>query len=837
MNLYDLTQDPAWKWLSKGLADLLMTDLARSEKVRIVDREKLQYYLQELDLSHSDVADPSLALTLGRIARVQKVLSGTYQVDRENQITIRIQLVDTSTQTLAGVETVSGPVTEILDLEKTLAFRIVGDLDLPVSEAERRAIAFKWTDSLSAASHFYAALDLYDRGQTEQALAEARFASKADPSHLPSRFWEGRLYEELAEYDHAEIAIKKTLAEFTNPAYQLHLQLLLAKLYAEHLGVPPRASGVLEEIARRYPESREGVNAKFRLGELYMETRRFAQAFRVFREVATISDGRTPGAAPIPYRSVDLRDPASLKKHARFKYRSAFLSAYYAGQEVGPPPSDLMLIAPDRPIPERTGSNGRDFVAYVPKGSGFVDFELRVSFEGSGGRAFLMPYIEPLGADFSHVGQTEDVEVVDGRGRRTFDFSRDGYRAVIVKTRGGTSWRVSIKARVGPAMPPSATSFGYWRGAMHAHTKFPRILDTEDGGAGHLNLIQDRAGEFWLAYDDDNEHLGSEEFTAIDNDLWLYRSVDGARWEGPRRFARLNSSSNELMPSLLQDLSGVFRIVFVSDRTGKTQLWASESRDGRRWKAPRRIRIPIGEETSYAFPLSSPKLYQDREGRYRLAFYRSDTRRIMLTSSRDGLRWAAAVPLDFGLEQLYHHRPPDIEFLQDRTGVFRMVVSPPSAQMIFASSNDAQKWAIAPARFKGHAHPAVIQDRAGRFCLVFGQSDYFAYLHQTVTPHWGTWETPLRLPIVPYYASTFLDAPDILQDREGAFWIASRSGKQRRLNVFRLDSFPARRVADTHIAGSSGLPKFLMEEFERLEGQHASAVEKARRHADPANPE
>src|SRR4026209_768208 len=52
--------------LAKGLADMLITDLAAVPGIQIVEREKLNQALAELQLSRSKFIDPATAQKLGR---------------------------------------------------------------------------------------------------------------------------------------------------------------------------------------------------------------------------------------------------------------------------------------------------------------------------------------------------------------------------------------------------------------------------------------------------------------------------------------------------------------------------------------------------------------------------------------------------------------------------------------------------------------------------------------------------------------------------------------------------------------------------------------------------
>ena len=108
---------------------------------------------------------------------------------------------------------VSGAVEDVLDLEKDLAGRLIRDFGVSLSDREKRNLEFAWTESLDATAHFYTALGHYDRGELPLALAESKVAEKIDPDYLPARFWNGRLYVELAEYEHAELYLTRLLRE------------------------------------------------------------------------------------------------------------------------------------------------------------------------------------------------------------------------------------------------------------------------------------------------------------------------------------------------------------------------------------------------------------------------------------------------------------------------------------------------------------------------------------------------------------------------------------------------------------------------------------------------
>ena len=154
--------------------------------------------------------------------------------------------MDISRQKAETLVKVSGAVSEVLDLEKDLAARLVRNFGVSLSDREKQDLAFAWTDSLDATAHFYTALGHYDAGELPLALAESKVAQKIDPITCRRRFWNGRLYLELAEYEHAELYLTRLLArseanERTDHAYVVHSSLLLAQLYEKFLETPEKA--------------------------------------------------------------------------------------------------------------------------------------------------------------------------------------------------------------------------------------------------------------------------------------------------------------------------------------------------------------------------------------------------------------------------------------------------------------------------------------------------------------------------------------------------------------------------------------------------------------------
>jgi len=202
-----------WDWLRKGLADLLITDLASSDRLLLVERERMQAVLKELKVSESGAVDQAVALRAAQIARVDVALFGSYLV-AGGEIEIEAHLIDLATGRLRRVEWVKGRAARVHELEKALAEKLIANLDVKLTAAERARLKKLQTDNLDAMAHFYRGLDRYDRGDYPHAFAGFRTAASRDRRYVHARLWVAKIYIAMDEVEHGLLAYRKALKDF-----------------------------------------------------------------------------------------------------------------------------------------------------------------------------------------------------------------------------------------------------------------------------------------------------------------------------------------------------------------------------------------------------------------------------------------------------------------------------------------------------------------------------------------------------------------------------------------------------------------------------------------------
>lgn len=168
--------------LQKGLAQMLITDLAKANDLTVVERIKLQKLLEELEFGSTGLVEQSTAPRVGKLIGVRKLVNGGFTDLTEDNVRIDASLAETATTEVSQVDEVTGKLEAIFQLEKDLAFKIIDDLGITLSKEERQAIEKIPTESLLAFMAYSRGLDYEDRGMYNEAKAEYQKAVELDPN-------------------------------------------------------------------------------------------------------------------------------------------------------------------------------------------------------------------------------------------------------------------------------------------------------------------------------------------------------------------------------------------------------------------------------------------------------------------------------------------------------------------------------------------------------------------------------------------------------------------------------------------------------------------------------
>ena len=167
--------------LSRGFAQLIVTDLARSRQLRVLERERMQAMLDEMRLSEQGRTDPQSAARSGRMLRAGRVVQGSL-TDQDNVLRATGAVVDVNTAGVAPGADAALPLNRLFDMEKVFVFDLFNAMGITLTEAERAAINQRPTQNLQAFLAWSRGLEAEDRGDFVGAQEQYNQAVRLDPS-------------------------------------------------------------------------------------------------------------------------------------------------------------------------------------------------------------------------------------------------------------------------------------------------------------------------------------------------------------------------------------------------------------------------------------------------------------------------------------------------------------------------------------------------------------------------------------------------------------------------------------------------------------------------------
>ncbi len=174
-------RDSTLRPLERGLAALVVTDLSRVRRLKLVERERLQALLDELQLAASGRVDPATGARSGRLAGAAQVVQGQFQEVPTANVRIDAAVVRSSDAGVAATGTSSDQLRALFDIEKAVVFQLLERMGIQLTPAERTAISERPTRDIQAFVLYSRGLEAQDRGDLAGAARSFQAAVQRDP--------------------------------------------------------------------------------------------------------------------------------------------------------------------------------------------------------------------------------------------------------------------------------------------------------------------------------------------------------------------------------------------------------------------------------------------------------------------------------------------------------------------------------------------------------------------------------------------------------------------------------------------------------------------------------
>jgi TolB-like protein len=174
-------RDSTLRPLERGLAALVVTDLSRVRRLRLVERERIQYLLDELRLAETGRVDPGTAARSGRLVGAAGMVQGQFQEVPTQSLRIDATMVRASDAQISATGSGADRLQALFDLEKAVVFQLLERLGIALEPGERQAISERPTRDLQAFLLYSRGLEAQDRGDFGAAARAFQAAAQRDP--------------------------------------------------------------------------------------------------------------------------------------------------------------------------------------------------------------------------------------------------------------------------------------------------------------------------------------------------------------------------------------------------------------------------------------------------------------------------------------------------------------------------------------------------------------------------------------------------------------------------------------------------------------------------------
>ena len=172
--------------LEKGFSDLMIHQLYGATNLKVVERERIQWILEEIKLENDpNLFDPESAVRIGKQLGVHSVLLGSF-IKFKKDLWLGARLVKVETSEIIMTEEVKGKADKFFDLSEQLASKIAKEINIELSPTDIGSATE--TSSLNAMMAYSEGLALLEKGDYKGAYQKFQEALKYDPDYKKAHY-------------------------------------------------------------------------------------------------------------------------------------------------------------------------------------------------------------------------------------------------------------------------------------------------------------------------------------------------------------------------------------------------------------------------------------------------------------------------------------------------------------------------------------------------------------------------------------------------------------------------------------------------------------------------
>lgn len=173
-------------WLPKGFADLVIRDMGRTGRIRVVDRGKIEEAQKTYrDNKSTPFTNKLIAQRIGKILGATHVMAGRF-ARRDTDLIVEIRIYDTEKSRQVGWRQIEGPSDDLMYLQKQVELKIVEILKIQMTDRELIDLMQIPTTNIKAIAYYSMGLAARDEGDRELARSYFQASIAADKYFKPA---------------------------------------------------------------------------------------------------------------------------------------------------------------------------------------------------------------------------------------------------------------------------------------------------------------------------------------------------------------------------------------------------------------------------------------------------------------------------------------------------------------------------------------------------------------------------------------------------------------------------------------------------------------------------
>ncbi|MCK9408013.1 MAG: CsgG/HfaB family protein [Bacteriovoracaceae bacterium] len=187
--------------LKKGLADMMITEMTKIKGIKVVERQRIQSIIEELNLNETDMVDKSTTQKMGKLLGAKVMLFGGFSNLFNDKLRIDVRIVRTETGETLKAEEETGELDEFLTMLQSLVKKIASDLEVKMTSDDEDRLEASKDGNFNGYVTYAEALNFEDQGKK---LEKQGKKSEAKSAYENARSMYQKAWDESEGYEPAK---------------------------------------------------------------------------------------------------------------------------------------------------------------------------------------------------------------------------------------------------------------------------------------------------------------------------------------------------------------------------------------------------------------------------------------------------------------------------------------------------------------------------------------------------------------------------------------------------------------------------------------------------------